>query len=581
MKELKNELAHKLLLALQDFSREKNLELSLFIDDIMIETPPKPELGDVAFPMFPFAKLLRMGPPQIASAIVSRLQEAGVDAEQAGPYVNARLNRSDAASRTISSILAHGENYGSNDNYHGEKVMIEFSSPNTNKPLHLGHLRNNALGESVARILKANGAQVRKVNLVNDRGVHICKSMLAYKELGEGDSPEKQEVKSDHFVGDYYVKYNQMAAKDPDAEKRAQAMLNAWEDGDGETVDLWKTMNSWALDGLKETYERTGIHFDDIYYESNTYKLGREHVLRGLENGVFFRDEEGTVWIDLEDIKLDKKVLLRKDGTSLYMTQDIGTAVSRHGDWPFERLIYVVAYEQNYHFRVLFHILKKLGFDWADKLYHLSYGMVNLPDGKMKSREGTVVDADKLLDELRDLALQEMAEKGRDTEIDDPQAVAEQVALGAIHYYLLQGTPSKDMVFNPAESLSFNGNTGPYLQYMGARISSMFRKYGKDLPSPDSLDWSLLKEDEEWELVKLLASYPQAVEAAGNEYNPAHIASHLYELGKSFSRFYHEHPVLNCPDTDLRDLRLYLAWAVKRVLVHGFQLINMPFLESM
>ncbi|AHC14827.1 arginine--tRNA ligase [Salinispira pacifica] len=581
MKELKIELAQKLLLALKDFAGEKNLELSISIDDIMIETPPKPELGDVAFPMFPFARLLRMGPPQIAASMVSRLQEMGVDAEQAGPYVNARLDRSHAAGQTITRILQEGDTYGSNANYHGEKVMIEFSSPNTNKPLHLGHLRNNALGESVARVLKANGAQVRKVNLVNDRGVHICKSMLAYKELGDGDSPGKQGVKSDHFVGDYYVKYNEMASRDPDAEKRAQAMLNAWEAGDGETVDLWKTMNSWALEGLKETYERTGIHFDDIYYESNTYKLGREHVLKGLEDGVFFRDEEGTVWIDLEDIKLDKKVLLRKDGTSLYMTQDIGTAVSRHEDWPFERLIYVVAYEQNYHFRVLFHILKKLGFDWADKLYHLSYGMVNLPDGKMKSREGTVVDADKLLDELRDLALQEMTEKGRDQKIDDPQAVAEQVALGAIHYYLLQGTPSKDMVFNPAESLSFNGNTGPYLQYMGARISSMFRKYGKDLPSPESLDWKLLKEDEEWELVKLLASYPQAVEAAGTDYNPAHIASHLYELGKAFSRFYHEHPVLNCPDASLRDLRLYLAWAVKRVLMHGFHLINMPFLESM
>jgi arginyl-tRNA synthetase len=581
MKAFRDEIVDKLLNALHRFAADKGLQAEIAADQIMIETPPKPELGDLAFPMFPFAKTFRMGPPMIAAGVAELLGAGGVEAAAAGPYVNVRFDRSALAAATLAQVVDQGEAYGTGSAFAGEKIMVEFSSPNTNKPLHLGHLRNNALGESVSRILKANGAEVRKVNLVNDRGVHICRSMLAYKEHGEGQSPESAGRKADHFVGDFYVKYNQMAAEDPDAEKRAQEMLTKWEAGDEETIALWKTMNDWALSGMRETYERTGIHFDDIYYESGTYQLGKDRVLDGLERGVFYRDEEGTVWMDLEEINLDKKVLLRKDGTSVYMTQDIGTAISRHDDWPFDQLIYVVMSEQNYHFRVLFHIMKKLGYEWAEKLHHLSYGMVSLPDGRMKSREGTVVDADNLLDELKAGALEEIREKGRDADLDDPKATAEAVALAAVHYYLLHINPARDMTFNPKESLSFNGNTGPYLQYVGARISSMFRKYGRDLPAMTEISWELLKEDEEWEVVKILARYPDAVASAGANRDPSEIAAYLYDLGKAFSRFYHDHPVLNCPEEQLRDARLYLAWGVRAVLRSGFELINVPFLDLM
>jgi arginyl-tRNA synthetase len=581
MKAFKEEIAAQLHSALKKFAAEKGLDADIAEDQIAIETPPKPELGDLAFPMFPFARILRMGPPMIATELARILSDAGVQASAAGPYVNVKFDRAKLAGATVSLMLEQGEAYGRGDSLNGEKIMIEFSSPNTNKPLHLGHLRNNALGESVARILAANGADVKKVNLVNDRGVHICRSMLAYQEQGGGVTPESLGRKSDHFVGDFYIKYNEMASADPSVEQRAQAMLAKWEEGDPKTIELWEKMNRWALDGIGETYRRTGIHFDEVYYEHQTYKLGKENVLAGLDKGVFYRDEEGTVWIDLEDIKLDKKVLLRKDGTSVYMTQDIGTAINRHQDWPFNRLIYVVMSEQNYHFRVLFHVLQRLGYDWAEKLYHLSYGMVSLPDGRMKSREGTVVDADNLLDELHAGALQEIREKGRDAELEDAESTAEAIALAAVHYYLLQVNPVKDMTFNPAESLSFNGNTGPYLQYVGARISSMFRKFEGELPESSSVSWGLLTEPEEWDVVKLLARYPEVIEAAGANYDPSEVATYLYDLGKAFSRFYHDHPVLNCPDPALRDARLYLAWGVRSVLRSGFDLINIPFLDVM
>ncbi len=581
MKAFKEAMIGAVHAAISEFAHSKNVETPVPIELIAVETPPNPQLGDLAFPMFPFAKILRMGPPVIAAELARTLSENGMEAASAGPYVNVRLDRAALAKDTLDAMSVQGDAYGRGSSFAGEKIMVEFSSPNTNKPLHLGHLRNNALGESVARILKANGAEVKKVNLVNDRGVHICRSMLAYAEHGDGKTPESEGRKSDHFVGDFYVKYNEMAASDPDAERRSQEMLGKWEAGDPATLELWEKMNRWALDGIGETYKRTGIHFDDIYYEHQTYKLGKDNVLQGLRDGAFYKDEEGTIWIDLEDIKLDKKVLLRKDGTSVYMTQDIGTAISRHSDWPFTRLVYVVMSEQNYHFRVLFHIMKKLGYEWAENLYHLSYGMVSLPDGRMKSREGTVVDADNLLDELHDGALEEIREKGRDADLENPDATAEAVALAAVHYYLLQISPAKDMTFNPRESLSFNGNTGPYLQYVGARISSMFRKYNSELPPVKEIRWESLTQPEEWELVKLLARYPEVVESAGADYDPSQIAAYLYDLGKTFSRFYHDHPVLNCPDESLRYARLYLAWGVRAVLRSGFDLINVPFLEVM
>jgi arginyl-tRNA synthetase len=458
--------------------------------------------------------------------------------------------------------------------------MVEFSSPNTNKPLHLGHLRNDALGESISRILAACGAELRKVCIINDRGIHICKSMLAYREHGEGKTPESEGIKSDHFVGDWYVKFFKMSREDPGAEERAREMLRLWEAGDAETVELWKTMNGWTIKGMKETYERTGVSFDQYYFESQTYLLGKDEVFKGLEKGVFYREADGSIQIDLTAEKLDKKVLLREDGTSIYITQDIGTAIYRRQDWPFDRLVYVVGSEQQYHFKVLFTVLDKLGYGWAKNLCHLSYGMVNLPEGKMKSREGTVVDADDLIDSLREMALEEIRSKDREEAVGDARGTAEKIALGALHYYLLQASPSKDMLFDPKESLSFNGNTGPYLQYMGARISSLLRKAENQFEGKP-VNYSLLSGDPEWELVKLLGGYSDAVTNAARDMDPSLLAAYLYEISRAFSRFYHDCPILNAESPDLAAARLALCRAMLLVLRDALYLVCIPFLELM
>jgi arginyl-tRNA synthetase len=402
--------------------------------------------------------------------------------------------------------------------------------------------------------------------------------MLAYKEHGEGKTPSSEGIKSDRFVGDWYVFFHRMSGQDPQAEARAQALLRQWETGDPETVALWKQMNQWAVAGIQETYRRTGVSFDQYYFESQTYLKGKAEVLKGLEQGLFSQAEDGAVWADLTEAGLDKKVLLRKDGTSLYITQDIGTAIFRHQDWPFDRLVYVVGSEQQYHFQVLFKLLEKLGFTWAKNLYHLSYGMVHLPEGKMKSREGTVVDADDLLDRLKALALQEIRDKDREAVLGDAATTAEQIALGALHYYLLQVAPAKDMLFKPQESLAFNGNTGPYLQYMGARISSLLRK--AEAAETGTLKLELLTEDAEWELLKTLGSYPDAVAEAAARMDPSLLANYLYELSKGFSRFYHDCPILSAAP-DLAATRLGLSRGVLRVLRDALYLIGIPFLEMM
>ncbi len=551
---------------------------------LTVETPPDVGKGDIAFPMFPFARLLRQNPNQIAAALAQALnagdrseRTAPGTARELGPYVNIFLDRRSTSEDVVNSVLRENVDWGNRDDLAGRSVMIEFSCPNTNKPLHLGHLRNDALGESVKRMLRAAGADVRPVNLINDRGIHICKSMLAYQEFGGGSTPESEGKKPDHFVGDYYVRYAQWEKDDPSVEERARRMLQAWEQGDQEINELWLTMNRWAIEGIEKTYERTGIHFDAVYYESETYKQGRQEILNGLEAGVFYRDEKGTVWVDLTDINLDKKVLLRADGTSLYLTQDIGTAIQRHRDWPFDQLVYVVASEQRYHFQVLFEVLRRLGYEWAGNLHHLAYGMVNLPEGKMKSREGTVVDADDLIDKLAELALEEIRRKGREDDPEDARRRAELIALGALHYYLLQTGPVKDMVFNPEESLSFTGNTGPYLQYVGARVSSMLRKQA----APDQVRAPRELVDEEWQLVHRIADYPWMVVEAAASLNPSVLAGYLYETAKVFSRFYHDHPIAVASDPEIRDFRLGLSRAVMYVMQHGLQLLNIPFLESM
>lgn len=606
MKDVKEECRSIVTEALNKIAAEKNIDIAGATDKIAVETPPNPEMGDIGMPMFPFAKMFRGAPMQIAKDVAAKIaaeQELSAKAKQIGefiafgPYVNVKLDKSAEAARILSRINTEGSSYGTLDSdgkahCAGRRVMIEFSSPNTNKPLHLGHLRNDALGESVSRILKKAGAEVYKVNIINNRGVHICKSMLAYKLFHEakGETPQTLGMKGDHFVGQCYVEFDKYSKQHPEVLKEAEEMLVKWEAGDSEVRALWQKMNDWTLKGVQETYDRTGVSFDKLYFESETYLKGKDEILKGLEKGIFFKAEDGSVRVDVteavgkgKDGEDHEKVLLRKDGTSVYITQDIGTAISRHSDWAFNQMVYVVASEQIFHFKVLFYILKKLGFDWAEKLYHLSYGMVNLPTGRMKSREGTVVDADDLIDSLRDDALAAIKEKGREEEVGDAAAVAEKVALSALHYYLLQVSPVKDMVFNPAESLSFNGNTGPYLQYMGARIASILRKAEEagEKPADAEAAAKLLTAPEEWELLRRIGEYQTVIARAADNFDASVVTSYLYDLAKLFAKFYQQCPILGAEDAALKSARLALAKATLRVLHEAMELVLVPFLERM
>jgi arginyl-tRNA synthetase len=574
---------------------------------LVVQTPPKPEMGDIAFPLFAYAKVLHMAPNKLASSlkerILARSDQPDGEMVLSGPYLNIKLDMGSLGKKLYDRIVVKGEPFGSNDSMKGKKVMVEFSCPNTNKPLHLGHMRNDSIGSSVSAILKANGADVRKVNLINNRGVHICKSMLAYEKFGNGETPESTGMKGDHFVGKYYVRFatwekeefsayqtkggtleqEEWSKQSGNPAALAQSMLEQWEKGDEKVLALWNKMNKWTLDGLAESYKRMGISFDTYYYESNTYKLGKSEVLKGLEQGVFYREADGSVWVDLAPIGLDKKVLLRKDGTSLYMTQDIGTAITRHGDWPFDSLIYVVASEQQYHFKVLFYVLGKLGFPWAKELHHLSYGMVNLPEGKMKSREGTVVDADDLVEQLSGLAGEEIKEKGREEEVGDVRATSDAIALAALNYYLLQVNPERDMIFNPKESISFSGNTGPYLQYMGARICSILRKFDEEKAEYEGIifESGLLSETAEREMLSLISKYPGIVQKAGAALDPSLVCGYLYDLSRSFSSWYHDHSVLKAEEKRLVVARVGLCRMVVAVFHHAFALVGIPFLEKM
>lgn len=578
---------------------ENELKAYLGTDEITplsVGVPPKSDMGDIAFPMFPYAKAARKGPQQIAQDLKDRIGENHPEGTIliAGPYFNVSLDISALSPAIYREVVNKGESYGRSQKKKGTKAMVEFSCPNTNKPLHLGHMRNDSLGEAVSALQKSQGAEVMKVNLINNRGVHICKSMLAYKLFGNGETPQSTGEKGDHFVGRYYVRFAQwekeaekMKEENPscvlspdwvDPDQEAQKMLRAWEDGDQEVRALWEKMNGWTISGLEESYRNMGISFDKFYYESETYKFGKEEILKGVEKGIFQKEEDGSVQVDLSPIGLDKKVLLRKDGTSLYMTQDIGTAIRRHEDWPFDSLTYVVASEQKYHFTVLFYCLGLLGYEWAKELHHLSYGMVNLPEGKMKSREGTVVDADDLLSELTTLAKEEIIAKGREGEVEDVEETGRKIALGALNYYLLQVSPTKDMVFNPKESISFNGNTGPYLQYTGARISSILRKYEGE---EGDFDGSLLSLDDEKALLKLIDSFPEIVEKAADGFDPSVVAGFLYDVAKTFSHYYHDNRILNAESPELVKARVMLVKMLSVVMRNGFALIGVPFLEVM
>jgi arginyl-tRNA synthetase len=490
----------------------------------------------------------------------------------------------------------------------GKTVMVEFSSPNTNKPLHLGHIRNNLLGWSVSKLMEANGNKVVKTNIVNDRGIHICKSMIAWKREANGATPSSTGIKGDHFVGNYYVAFNNILKKqaeeilakgtpcsDPDKEKErqkeaereapiqqeAQAMLRKWEAGDKEVVDLWRTMNGWVYKGFDETYKRMGISFDIIYYESDTYKLGKKLVMGGLEKGIFEKHPDGSVWCNLEKDGLDQKLLLRGDGTSVYMTQDLGTAEERFDKYHFDQMIYVVGDEQNYHFQVLKLILKKLGFGWADSIYHMSYGMVELPEGKMKSREGTVVDADDLIDEMFNTAKENSQELGKLEGLskEEQNKLFEMLGLGALKYFIIKVDPRKTMLFNPKESIDFNGNTGPFIQYTHARIKSILRKAEEMQYAPDIKAESLLPK--EIELIKLLNSFPEKIKEAGDQKSPAVVANYCYDLAKEFNQYYHDYSILKEENQSVRAERLAIASVIAKVLVKGMGILGIELPERM
>ena len=560
--------------------------------------------GNLTLVVFPFVKMARKSPEQTGQELGDYLV-AHCEAVSSYNVVKGFLNLVIAPAAWL-SMLADIDS----DEHYGEKaadaqsplVMIEYSSPNTNKPLHLGHVRNNLLGWSLAQIMQANGNRVVKTNIVNDRGIHICKSMLAWLKWGNGETPESSGKKGDHLIGDYYVAFDkhyreevkQLVAQGMDEEqakqeapliKEAHEMLVKWEKNDPEVRSLWKKMNEWVYAGFDETYKMMGVSFDKIYYESDTYLEGKEKVIEGLEKGLFYRRDDGSVWADLTGEGLDEKLLLRSDGTSVYMTQDIGTAKLRFQDFPIDKMIYVVGNEQNYHFQVLSILLDKLGFKWGKDLVHFSYGMVELPNGKMKSREGTVVDADDLMAAMIADAYEASKERTKQTEMPEEEAreVARKVGLGALKYFILKVDARKNMLFNPEESIDFNGNTGPFIQYTYARIASILRKakeQGIEIPAELSTVNCQLSTKES-ELIQKLNQFPVAVRQAGTDYSPSGICNYCYELTKAFNQFYHDFSILNEPDENLKLFRLSLAKAVAKVISLGMGLLGIEMPERM
>lgn len=553
--------------------------------------------GDITLVTFPLIPYSKRSPEQTAKEIGLYLQEHVEEVssfEVVKGFLNIRM--SDLYWLACLQELTEMKSFGAQP-ANGKKIMVEYSSPNTNKPLHLGHVRNNLLGYSVAAILKADGYDVIKTCLVNDRGIHICKSMLAWQLFGDGETPKNAKIKGDHLVGKYYVIFDKEYKKEietlinsgsseEEAKKNAplilatQAMLLKWEAGDKEVIDLWKLMNSWVYAGFAETYGRLGVSFDKYYYESDTYKLGKDLIEKGLEEEVFFKKADGSVWIDLTADGLDEKLVLRGDGTSVYITQDIGTALLKQEDFHMDQSIYVVGNEQDYHFKVLFLILKKLKLPWTAGLHHLSYGMVDLPGGKMKSREGTVVDADDLMDEMEETARIKTEELGKTIDLAEAEKILlnRKIGMGALKYFLLKVDPRKRLLFDPLESIDFQGNTGPFIQYSYARIRSILRKELQVDTYRGT--WFAMNEDERM-LVQLLYAYRQAVHTAAAEFSPAVIAAYLYDLSKGFNRFYHENHVLNAENKEIRQFRLNLCLQTGLIIKRGMALLGIEVPEMM
>lgn len=585
---------------LKSYIKEQSIQAieNLFqqkVEDVEIQITKDEFEGDYTLVVFPFVKLVKQKPEEIANKIGSYLtaKEEFVAFNVVKGFLNLSLNP------TVFTKLLK-EKYSVKDfkltKKHTEKIMVEYSSPNTNKPIHLGHIRNNLLGFSISNILKAAGNEVLRGQIINDRGIHICKSMLAWKKYGNGETPQTTGIKGDHLVGKYYVIFDQKykeeiqslisSGMDADEAKKkapilleAQEMLKKWEDGDAEIKALWKEMNSWVYSGFEKTYQRLGVSFDLVQYESDTYLLGKDVIEEGLKKGILFKKEDGSVWADLTEEGLDQKLLLRGDGTSVYITQDLGTAVERFTRYHLNELIYTVGNEQDYHFQVLFLILKKLGYQWADKLYHLSYGMVDLPSGKMKSREGTVVDADELMEEMHQEAVKKTSELGKlegYTE-NEKEQVNELIGLGALKYFILKVDPKKRILFDPNESIEFNGNTGPFIQYTYARTCSVLRKAAKQ--TLEIKDKELNKAEQK--LIILLSSYEELIGKSAADLNPALIANYIYEVSKEYNSFYQSNRILDAENESVQQLRLAITQWTGNVIRHGLSLLGIGAPERM
>ena len=571
-------------------------------NQVQIQNTRKDQEGDITLVVFPFLKASKKSPEETGKEIGEYILK-NIETVKSYNVIKGFLNLNIADEYWIENLILafQSTNFGILAAKEKSKtVMIEYSSPNTNKPLHLGHIRNNLLGYSISEILKANGNQVIKTNIVNDRGIHICKSMYAWQKWGNGKTPENSGMKGDHLVGEFYVEFDkhykaeiteltEKGFSKEEAESNAPSILAArelllkWEANDPDTVNLWKTMNEWVYRGFDITYNKLGVDFDKIYYESETYLIGKEEVLRGVREKIFYQKEDSSVWADLTDDGLDQKILLRSDGTSVYITQDIGTAKMRYNDFEIDKMVYVVGNEQNYHFQILANLLDKLGYKWGKDLYHFSYGMVELPSGKMKSREGTVVDADDLIDEMIQVARDMSAELGKLESLSKEEAeeTFRMIALGALKYFILKVDPRKNMMFNPEESIDFNGNTGPFIQYTYARIKSVLRK-ANDLKIVIDNNVRLISlSSKEKDLLKRITLFPGAVKEAGDNYSPAVIANYCYELVKEFNQFYHEYSILSEPNVDQRNFRLVLSSTIAAIVKKGMNLLGIEMPERM
>jgi arginyl-tRNA synthetase len=566
--------------------------------EIQLQKTRKEFQGDITLVVFPFLKSSKKGPEQTANEIGEYLLKS-CDSISGFNSVKGFLNLTIVDSFWMSQFTSafHNDHFGIiGDTKDAETIVVEFCSPNTNKPLHLGHIRNNLLGYSVSKIIEASGKKVKKVQVINDRGIHICKSMIAWSLFADNQTPESTNTKGDHFVGNYYIMFDKVykeqiqelidnGSSKEEAEKnapillQAQEMLRKWEAKDSEVIALWGKMNKWVYQGFESTHKRLGIEFDKNYFESETYLLGKKNVFEGLEKGDFHQKEDGSIWIDLTNEGLDEKILLRSDGTAVYMTQDIGTAINRHEDFDFSNMVYTVGNEQDYHFKVLFLILQKLGYKWADNCFHLSYGMVDLPSGKMKSREGTVVDADDLMQEMYLNAKTISQELGKLEGMEEREAeeLYENIGLGALKYFMLKVDPKKRMLFDPKESIDFNGNTAPFIQYTHARIQSIIRKYDKPAFVEDGIEMI----EKERDLIKVLMEYPQVIQDSASNYSPALLANYIYDLVKEFNGYYQNVPILVADNEKTIAFRVAISKKVAKVIKSGMNLLGISVPDKM